>query len=118
MRHLRHSKIWAHRAGYSVRLCELESLYNVPFGHLLGHNRHLRDVYRAGPGDVIFLPIRAAGRDWLRDLFPYEPDFVVDEIEEISPREAALIRAGSPTTVKHNGDNFVPIDSMLLQTIM
>ena|SRR5258706_404539 len=117
MRHCK-IKIWAHRAGYPVRLRDLESLYNVPPGQLLTRNRHLRDVYEAHPGDVVFLPIRAAGRDWLRDLFPYEPEFVVDEIEEISAYEAALVRAGMPATVKHNGDNFVPIDSMLLQTIM
>jgi hypothetical protein len=118
MRHSRQSKLWAHRAGYAVRLRDLESLYNVQPGHLLERNRHLRNVYQAHPGDVVFLPIRASGRDWLRDLFPYEPEFVLDEIEEISAYEAALIRAGSPTTVKHNGDNFVPIDRTLLQAIM
>jgi predicted chitinase len=115
---MREKTIWGYRAGYTVRLGELETLYDFQPGKLLKLNPYLRDVYRARAGDLIFLPIQALDREGLRNQFPHQAGFLLEDIQVISPYEASLVQAGASTRIQYNADNFVSIDRRLLQAIM
>lgn len=110
--------IWGYRAGYLIRLADLERVYGFESGAMLGLNPHLRDVCLAQAGDLLFLPISAESAEELPDLFPLVPPYLLEDIEQISPYEAALVTAGARARAGNNSNNFISLDAGLLQTIM
>jgi len=109
--------VWGYHAGYAVRLSELEARYELEPGELFPANPHLKDVCLARAGDLVFIPIEAEDKSDLRELFPYQPEFMLEDLEEISTYEAGLVQSGA-LRLKNNSENFIEIDQELLQTIM
>jgi len=110
--------VWVHRVPYEQFFSDVAIDFRFKPDALYSENQHLPNVFKVDAGDVIFLPIAGRNLTDLRRRYPSWPDDLFHQVEGITEWEAAYVQSGRHGEVHNNGDDFIAIDTTVLQTIM
>jgi predicted chitinase len=110
--------VWVHRVPYEQYFNDIAVDFRFTPDALYAENLHLTNVFQVDAGDIIFLPIAGRNVNELRRRYPSWPDQLFHQVEGISEWEAAYVQSGRHGDVQNNGDDYIPIDVLALQTIM